>query len=84
MLIFPKMTLWWHFSNIERSITSFEIILRLLQNIRSMQENKLFAIWIGLLIICLYPADDVRVSSAQPFALVMSLLHHFEHLALKS
>ena len=47
-----------------------------------MQENELFRVSVGLLIICLYPADDVRVSSARP--LVISLLHHFEHLALKS
>ena len=49
-----------------------------------MQENELFRVSVGLLIICLYPADDVRVSSARPSALVISLLHHFEHLALKS
>ena len=49
-----------------------------------MQENELFTVWVRLLIICLYPADYVRVSSARPFALVISSLHHFEHLALKS
>ena len=49
-----------------------------------MQEDQLFTIWVGLLIICLYPADDVRVSLSQPTELLISLLHHFEHLALRS
>ena len=49
-----------------------------------MQEDQLFTIWVGLLIICLYPADDVRVSLSQPTELLTSLLHHFEHLALRS
>ena len=49
-----------------------------------MQEDQLFTIWVGLLIICLYPADDVRVSYSQPTELLISLLHHFEHLALRS
>ena len=49
-----------------------------------MQEDELFTIWVGLLIICLYPADDVRVSISQPAELVISLLHHSEHLALRS
>ena len=31
-----------------------------------------------------YPADDVRVSISRPTELVISLLHHFEHLALRS
>ena len=26
-----------------------------------MQENELFTVWVGLLIICLYPADDVSI-----------------------
>ena len=34
--------------------------------------------------ICSDPADDVTVSSARPFALVISLLHYFEHFTLKS
>ena len=49
-----------------------------------MQEDELFTVRIGLLIIYLYPADDARVSSAQLLSLVISLLHHFEHLPLKS
>ena len=49
-----------------------------------MKENGLFTIWVGLFIIWLYPADGVSVSSARPFVLVILLLHHFEHLALKS
>ena len=49
-----------------------------------MQENELFTVWVRLLIICLYPADYVRVSSARTFALLISSLRRFEHLALKS
>ena len=45
-----------------------------------MQENQLFTVWVGLLIICLYRADDVRVSNARPFAIVVWLLHHFENV----
>ena len=49
-----------------------------------MQEDEFFTTWVGLLIICLYPADDARVSISRPTELVISLLHHFEHLALRS
>ena len=49
-----------------------------------MQEDELFTIWVGLLIIGLYQANDVRVSTSRPTELVISLLHHFEHLALRS
>ena len=48
-----------------------------------MQEDESFAIWVGLLIICLYLADDGRVSISQSTELI-SLLHHFGHLALRS
>ena len=49
-----------------------------------MQEDVLFAIWVGLLVICLCPANDVRVSISRPTELLISSLHHFEHLALRS
>ena len=49
-----------------------------------MREKELFTIWVGLLIDCLYPADDVRELVLRPTELVISLLHHFERLALKS
>ena len=49
-----------------------------------MQEDELFTIRVGLLIICLYPADDMRVSTSCPNELLISILHHFEHLALRS
>ena len=49
-----------------------------------MPENELFTVSVDFLIICLYPPDNVRVSSVRPFALVISLLHHFEHLPWKS
>ena len=44
-----------------------------------MQEKELFTVVVGLLIICLYPSDDVTLSNAPPF-----VLHHFEHLTFKS
>ena len=50
-----------------------------MQNIRSMQEDESFAIWVGLLIICLHQADDVRVSISRPTELVIS-----SFLALRS
>ena len=49
-----------------------------------MQEDDFFTIWVGLLIIYLYPADDVRVSISRPTELVISLLHNFERLVLTS
>ena len=49
-----------------------------------MQEDDFCTVWVGLLIICLYPADDVRVSISWPTELVISLLHHREHLVLRS
>ena len=48
-----------------------------------MQEDDLFAVWVGLLIIRLYRSDHVRVSVSRSTELVISLLHHFEHLALR-
>ena len=44
-----------------------------------MQEKEMFSVVVGLLIICLYPSDDVTLSNAPPF-----VLHHFEHLTFKS
>ena len=80
MLISTKMILWWHFSSIEKSAPKLKSIFRLLQNLGLMQENELFTVWVGLLINFLYFDYDVRVS----FALLISLLHYFEYLALKS
>ena len=50
----------------------------------SMHDIELLITWVGLLIICLYPADDVRESISCPIELVMSFFHHLEHRALKS
>ena len=41
-------------------------------------------VWVGLSVICLYPADDVRESSSRPEKLVISFLHNHELGALKS
>ena len=51
---------------------------------RPMHDIELLITWVGLLIICLYPADDVRESISCPIELVMSFFHHLEHRALKS
>ena len=41
--------------------------------------------WLGFLIIGLYPADYVRVSISWPIELAIYLVHHFEqHLTLRS
>ena len=50
---------------------------------RSMHDIELLITWVGLSIICSYPADDVRESISCPVELVMSFFHHREHLALK-
>ena len=55
---------------------------------RSMHDlifsTKVFITRVGLSIICLYPADDVRELISCPAELVMSFFHHLEHRALKS
>ena len=50
----------------------------------SMHDIELLITWVGSLIICLYPADDVRESISCSIELVMSFFHHLEHRALKS
>ena len=49
-----------------------------------MQEDEFCTIWVGLMIICLYPADDVRVSISRLAEVVISLQYNFKHLVLKS
>ena len=43
-----------------------------------------FVVWVGLSVIYLYAADDVRESSSRPKDLVMSFFHNHELRALKS
>ena len=54
--------LWWNLSKIETATPYFEIAFWLVQNKRSMHHIELFTIWVGLSMICLYPADNVRES----------------------
>ena len=49
---------------------------------RSMHDIELLTTWVGLSIICLYPADDVRESIPCPTELVISSIHHLQHRAL--
>ena len=49
-----------------------------------MHDKELLITRIGLSIICLYPADDVRDSISCPAGLLISFFHHPEHRALKS
>ena len=84
MSVLLKIILWWHFSKIETSTPCLEITFVLVQNIRSIHHIELFTIWVGLSIICEYPADDVRESSSWPTELVISFFHQFEQRALKS
>ena len=61
----------------EASTPYFEITFWLVQNIRSIQDNELFITCVGLSMICVYPADDVREAISQPAELVMSSFHQF-------
>ena len=56
----------------------------LVQNIRSINDIELFITCVGVSMICVYPADDVREAISQPAELVMSSFHQFVQWALKS
>ena len=47
-----------------------------------MLEKELLTKLVGLLIRCISTSEDVRESVPRPVELVISLLQHFEHLAL--
>ena len=49
-----------------------------------MHDIELLVTCVGLSIICLYPADDVRDSISCPTGLLISFFLHLEHQALKS
>ena len=61
MSILPQMILCWHLSKMETT-SYFEITFWLVGNIRSIHSIELFITYVGLSIICVYPADDVRES----------------------
>ena len=61
----------------------FEIMLGLLQNMRSIQDCKVL-ICLRLSIISLYPAVDMRLSISDPTPFAILLLLQLELLALKS
>ena len=48
-----------------------------------MHDIKLFTVWVGLSIICLFPADNVREWISLPAELLISFYHHLEQQALK-
>ena len=52
----------------------FEVTFWLLQNIRLIHDIELF-ITCGILIICVYAADDVKESISVPVEFVMSSFH---------
>ena len=54
------------------------------QGIRSMDDIELFTTWVGLSIICAYPAEDVRESISWPEVLVISFFNQLEQRALIS
>ena len=62
----------------------FEIMLGLLQNMRSIQDCKVLMICLRLSIISLYPAVDMRLSISDPTPFAILLLLQLELLALKS
>ena len=84
MLTLSKIKLWWHLSKIQTSTPQLEILFWLVQNKRSLHDIELFTIWVGLSVICLYPADNVTESISWPAKLVISFCHHLEQRALKS
>ena len=44
----------------EASTPYFSITFSLVQNIRSIHDIEIFITCVGLSLICVYPADDVR------------------------
>ena len=62
----------------------FKITFWLVQNIRSIHDIELFITCVGLSMIFVYPADDVREAISRPAELVMSSFHQFVQRALKS
>ena len=62
----------------------FEIMLGLLQNMRSIQDCKVLMICLRLSTISLYPAVDMRLSISDPTPFAILLLLQLELLALKS
>ena len=68
----------------ETSIPYFDIQFWLVQNIRSIHDIELFITCVGLSMIFVYPADDVREAISRPAELVMSSFHQFVQRALKS
>ena len=49
-----------------------------------MHDIELFTTWVGLSIICVYPAEDVRDQISWPGVLVISFFHQLEQRALRS
>ena len=68
----------------ETSIPYFDIQFWLVQNIRSIHDIELFITCVGLSMIFVYPADDVREAISRPAELVMSSFHQFVQRTLKS
>ena len=68
----------------EVSAPYLEITFWLVQNIRSIHDTELFITCVGLSIICVYPADDVREAISRPAELVMPSFPQFVQRALKS
>ena len=60
MSVLPYMILRWHLPKMEASTTYFSITFSLVQNIRSIHHIEIFITCVGLSLICVYPADDVR------------------------
>ena len=46
--------------------------------------HQVFTTWVGLSIVCTYPAQDVRKSISWPGILAISFLHQLEQWTLKS
>ena len=68
----------------EASTPYFEITFWLLKNLRSIHDVELFITCVGLSLISVYPADDVREAISPPAGFIMSLFHQFVQQELKS
>ena len=75
------------FRNGSINIIYFDMTFWLVQNYKINTKYKITEVFItcvGLSMICVYPADDVRGSFCRLVALVMLSFHQFVQRALKS
>ena len=67
-------------AGISDSITKFNCVV----NIKSMQKDELFKVWVGLVMIWWKPKLNVKKSILEPSKLVLSLVYQDFVFTLKS